>query len=498
MLTTGANFTALLKISALLLLGYVFTKIVYNVFLHPLRSYPGPLLARATLLVYQREIMKGYSHIWFQDLHKKYGPVVRCSPNILSFLEPEVWKDVYGYKSPSFAKDVYHFYGPDPHGEPPGLLRADDISHARQRKLISNAFSDKALKEQEQLLKGYVQTLVERLTDIARGKDGGKTDIIEWYNFTTFDIMADLTFGEDLGQLRNSSYSPWVTALFGFVKFVAIGRIGRDWPGLTRLLGLLVPAEIRAQGETHLNFAAEKVDKRMARKTDRPDIWTYVMKGSDTEGKGLAPSELYSNGQVFMLGGTETTATLLSGLTYLLLKNPEKLKRLTQEVRNAFKSFNDMTMTRISQLEYLQACIDEGLRLYPPVAGSVPRIAPECGAKVCGRWVPSGTTVQNPIYAASRSPTNFKNPDTFAPERFLQEGATEYGSDKRDASSPFSYGPRNCVGKNLAYHEMRLILASLLLQFNIELCPEVGNWLHQKNFILWEKQPLLIKLSLAH
>ena len=166
------------------------TKIFYNLLLHPLRTYPGPLLARATLLVYQKQILNGHPHLWLQDLHRIYGPVVRCSPNILSFIEPEVWKDVYGYKATSFLKDIKHFYGPDAYGSPPGLMRADNVNHAHQRKLVSHAFSDKALKDQEQLLKDYAKTLIDRLYGIAVGNNGRKADLVKWYNFLTFDIMV--------------------------------------------------------------------------------------------------------------------------------------------------------------------------------------------------------------------------------------------------------------------------------------------------------------------
>lgn len=71
--------------------GYAILKIFYNLFLHPLRRFPGPLLARATVITYQRKILQGYSHKWLQDLHEKYGPIVRCSPNDLSIIEPKVW-----------------------------------------------------------------------------------------------------------------------------------------------------------------------------------------------------------------------------------------------------------------------------------------------------------------------------------------------------------------------------------------------------------------------
>ncbi|KAH7410057.1 cytochrome P450 [Phaeosphaeria sp. MPI-PUGE-AT-0046c] len=387
--------------------------------------------------------------------------------------KPEVWKDVYGRRASSFQKDIQFSYGPDVYGGAPGIVRADNESHSRQRKLVSHAFSDKALKDQESLLKSHVGILTEKLEKIAAS--GSVTDMVKWYNFTTFDIMSDLTFGESLNQLTGSKYSDWVEAVFGFVKAVSYARIGREW-GLTGLLHALLPADIKAKRQGHINFAAENVDKRMAQKTERPDLWTYVTKNSHIEGQELNLDELHSNGATFMLAGTETTATLLSGLTYILIQNPEKLARLTKEIRSSCRTFDDLTMTNLSQLQYLQACLEEGLRLYPPVPSGLPRVTPK----------------------EARSPKNFKNPEKFAPERYLPEGAKEYAGDRKEAHQPFSFGPRNCLGKNLAYHEMRLILASMLLHFNWELSAITGDWLDQECYFIWAKKPLLVKLTPAH
>lgn len=126
-------------------------------------------------------MLQGYSHLWIQELHKKYGPVVRTAPGKLSCIDPGVWKDVYGHRASAFTKSV-EFYGPDPHGSPPGLLRADNVGHARQRKTVSHAFSDKALKDQEPLLKGYVVLLIEKLKGMAA--QGEQPNIVEWCTYT--------------------------------------------------------------------------------------------------------------------------------------------------------------------------------------------------------------------------------------------------------------------------------------------------------------------------
>ncbi|KAH7378272.1 benzoate 4-monooxygenase cytochrome P450 [Pyrenochaeta sp. MPI-SDFR-AT-0127] len=489
MLASNSKAFLALLFLPVLLVGYAITRICYNLFWHPLRKFPGPLLARATIITYQWKSLQGFSHKWLQHLHEKYGPVVRCSPNELSIIEPAVWKDIYGHRATSFVKEP-EFYGEDAYGSPAGIIRADNFHHGLQRKLVSHAFSDKALRDQEQCLQGYVALLIERLKEASMK---GAADMVEWYNFTTFDIMADLTFGESLGQLNTSTYSPWVKATFSFLKVVSIMRVCRSWPGIAMLLQALVPADVQKKRETHIAFTKDRVNERMARKTDRPDIWTLITKYD--EGKGLEPGELHNNGLTFMVAGTETTATLLSGLTYLLLKNPIKLNRLTTEVRTAFSSFDDMTMSKLSQLTYLNACLNEGLRMYPPVPAGLPRRTPDSGAMVCGHWVAGGTIIQCPMYAAFHSSKNWTEPETFAPERFLPENEKQYSHDRKDVFNPFSYGPRNCLGKNLAYHEMRLILASVLLHFDLKLSDPTDQWLDQEVHILWEKGPLFVTLT---
>jgi cytochrome P450 len=368
---------------------YTIARIFYNVFLHPLRSYPGPLLGRATAIYSHKHNLSGDFHLFLHKLHLKYGPVVRYAPTEISYIEADVYKDVYGHRASSFQKS-FIFYGPDSFGSPPGIIRAENVAHARQRKLVSHAFSDKALREQESLLKGYVDLLIGKLKE--RGSKGEKVDMVKWYNFTTFDIMADLTFGEPLQLLQESKYTPWVATIFGHINYISIVTVIRQW-GLERLVAMCLPLKSAEKRKIHMKYSSDRVDKRLARKTDRPDIWTYITRHSEDEehkSKGLLPTEMYSNGALFMLAGTETTATLLSGLTYYLLKNPEKMARLVKEVHTAFTSLDDMHINELSKLPYLHACIEEGLRVYPPVPGILPRIVPQGGANISGRWVSGG------------------------------------------------------------------------------------------------------------
>lgn len=204
--------------------------------------------------------------------------------------------------------------------------------------------------------------------------------------------------------------------------------------------------------------------------------------------------KLQMNASLLIVAGSETTATLLSGATFLLLTNPDALAKLTAEVRSTFADDADITLSSVSSLTYMLACLDESLRRYPPVVIGLPRVVPKGGATVAGQFVPEGTTVAVWHYAISQDPKLWTDPNGFHPERFL--GDPRFKGDVLEAMQPFSLGPRNCLGKNLAYAEMRLILAKIVFNFDMRIADESRGWLEgQKAFTVWDKPPLQVYLT---
>jgi len=171
----------------------------YNLFLHPLRSFPGPKLAAASCLPKIRQALRGDGISWIVDLHLNYGEVVRVAPNELSFSGANAYKEIYGHRKagqPALTKDPKFYLTP---GEStPNIVSAAYESHARQRRIFANAFSDRALKMQEPLFLTYVNKLVEKLRSTAEHNPNEKLNMVAMYNATTFDVMGDLTFGEPL------------------------------------------------------------------------------------------------------------------------------------------------------------------------------------------------------------------------------------------------------------------------------------------------------------
>lgn len=134
--------------------------------------------------------------------------------------------------------------------------------------------------------------------------------------------------------------------------------------------------------------------------------------------------------------------------------------------------------------------------MFPPVANIMPRVSPPGGATILGQYVPGGTSIGIHHWSTYHSESNFKQAEEFHPERWMEGKDSEYASDNKKALQPFSYGPRNCIGKNMAYAESRLLLANVLWHFDLELMPESEDWLERTSTgVLWEKPPLVVQLT---
>lgn len=361
--------------------------VTYNLYFHPLRDYPGPRLAAATRLPWYSALLGGRISYWTKQLHDQYGPVVRLAPNEISYTTAEAWKDIYSHRLGHLFLPKYEgFYNPPPGGVH-SILTAPHDQHSRLRRLLSHAFSEKALREQEPLMKVYVDLLIRRLSE--EGKDGAvPLDIVSWYNWTTFDLFGDLMFGEPFDCLKNGDYHPWVSLLFRSIKAQTLFNAASHIPGLVAILRKLQPPQMTKARTEHMALTVEKVEKRLDQGTERHDFMNYILKHNDE--KGMSRPEIRATSFGVIIAGSETTATLLSGTTYHLLRQPEVMKKLVDEVRGSFESENEINLVTVGRLKYMLAVLDEGLRMYPPVPVGLPRRVPHPGEMINGKFVPPG------------------------------------------------------------------------------------------------------------
>lgn len=488
---SGATMLALLFIARFLI------RIVQRQFFHPLRSVPGPWANSVSELPATLALVRGYQHIYYSWLHEKYGPVVRISPDELSFVSADAREEIYGVrkgglnmeKSPIFLGAVASVDGQT------GLSLAVNGEHSRQRRALGYLFTNSALLQQESLLRLHVHKLVAVLKKMAL--ENRPVDFSSWYTYIAFDVMGDLCFAEPFGCLDQASATEWSTSVINVF-------VSATWTqGIRRLCGvgtwleylmskLLVPAKAADWRKIHLKNSREKTIHRLADgDRDHPDFIYQILNNESK--KSLSQMEIILNMAMFISAGTDTTATALTGWTYFVCTHPDVHRRLVGEVREAFVVDDDIKWETARKLPYLEATIYEALRLFPPSAASQQRIVPPGGATIDGYYVPAGKTVAVSPWAAARSHLNFHEPDMFRPERWLGDDE-KFSNDHLNASLPFGTGPRACIGKNLAYLEMRLILSHLLWNFDIEL----ARGAHEEKNQVWGFDGKMKPMKLFH
>jgi len=286
--------------------------------------------------------------------------------------------------------------------------------------------------------------------------------------------------------------------IFDTIKIGKMIRFLDEFKTIKAVIMYLMPTSIKRRAEDHYALSTSKIRKRMARGVgDRNDFISYIMK---TDGTGLSEEDMERNASTLIVAGSETTATTLSALMYFLLKKPEKYARLTEEVRSSFEADEEITLQAAQALPYLQACIEEALRLFPAVPIGAPRQVTSGGGYIDSLYLPAKTLIEVPQWTTHRSEVNFRNPDEFVPERWLPADHVwylpKYQNDNKSVAQTFSYGPRSCLGKNLAYHEMRFTLSRIFKNFDFELQPEADLWVERcGNYFFWDKPPLPVKVK---
>lgn len=197
------------------------------------------------------------------DLHQRYGPIVRVAPEILSFNHPDAMKEIRGHRKHGAGengKDPIHMAAARKN-----IIGANREDHARYRRTLAHGFSAQAMMNQQPIILKYVNLLFDRLEDSAE-HGTVSIDLVSWFNYTTFDIIGDLSFGESFGCLENSSYHPWVKLIFDSLKNAAWAVNLNRYALLVRGLKMLIPKEVANKLAENKRLTQEKVRKRLVSK----------------------------------------------------------------------------------------------------------------------------------------------------------------------------------------------------------------------------------------
>nr|ABB69054.1 cytochrome P450 [Helicoverpa armigera] len=304
----------------------------------------------------------------------------------------------------------------------------------------------------------------------------------------TMDCIGSCAFGVDtnvMEKTENNIFRKIADLIFDIQGFRAFKNVARAiWPSVFYGLGFRAfPREI----DNFFNNLMSGIFKgREYKPTNRNDFVDLVLKlsnnktmtgdsllnmKSDADKKVVLEVDeemLVAQCVLFFAAGFETSSTTLSYALYELAKNPEAQEKALAEVDEYLRRHdNTLKYECVAGTPYLEACVDEALRLYP-VLGLLTREVAEDYTFPSGLEVEKGLRVHLPVYHLHHHPEHFPDPEQFRPERFLAENKQNI---KPYTYMPFGEGPRICIGMRFARMQMAAGLLTLLKKYRVELAP---------------------------
>ncbi|KAH7327080.1 cytochrome P450 [Rhexocercosporidium sp. MPI-PUGE-AT-0058] len=485
------HWTGLLLSSTVL---YFLGLIIYRLTLHPLAKYPGPFLAKITDLDNVYHVWMWDRHVNFMKCHEKYGPIYRYGPNRLSFNTSSALHSIHGFKA---NVQKASFYTAFQTGIPSSFSLIDKVRHGQRRRVIAHAFSERALKGVEDGFLKNIRTWCGRLRELG-GNGGGGLDMSKWCTYLTFDVMGSLAFGRSFNMSTSpkNHYVPNLMRQGGIFAHYngnmlwayGWGLTSRLFPGITAGRNAF-RAYAKLQAQERVNLGVEGNDVK--------DFFHYLIEAKDPEtGEGFTMNELWGEANLIIIAGSETTSTVLAGIFFYLTHNLDVLEKVKSEVRTVFEGCDSEDIVsgpKLNDCVYLRACLEETLRMAPPVPGPLPREVCAGGAEIDGELIPEGVDVSVGIYSIQHNASYFPEPYAFRPERWIIRDSIKGAGDSKvenlydgvgvgkeeveiaqKAFCAFSFGSRGCIGKNMAYMELMLAMARVLFLFDIETAGTLG------------------------
>lgn len=355
---------------------------------------------------------------------------------------------------------------------------------------MSHTFSAKSIGQFEQYIHANLDLFYQKWTKLSKEAKNSQSgyasiDALNWFNYLAFDIIGDLAFGAPFGMLekekdeatiQKTPSSPPTTAPAIQVlnrRGEVSGTLG-CFPQLKPYAKHL-PDKFFSQGveavENLAGIAIARVNQRLENPdVGRVDLLARLMEGKDASGEKLGREELTAEALTQLIAGSDTTSNTSCAILYWVLRTPgvvEKLrKELDDNIGEGVPSYD-----AVKDLPYVQNVISETMRIHSTSSLGLPRLTPMATpenpnpkpVEILGYAFPPGTALSVPAYTIHHSKELWgKDADEFVPDRWNEDRITK---KQQDSFIPFSYGPRSCVGRNVAEMELKCIVATVFRNF---------------------------------
>lgn len=391
------------------------------------------------------------------DLSRKFGDPMTL-PTVMGRMvlavSPEGIKQIFSADPETFVPTLGDGIGPILRN---GLLFQRGAVHKRSRKLLTPPFHGARMRAYGNMMRETARR------HAAEWKPGQPFTMIDVAQSLTLDVIIEAVFGVARSERVATFRKDTLDALGAFSPFIFIKAFQRELFGLGPWARILRNySKVRDQvyaliAEYRRNLAG------------REDILSLLLSAKDEEGNGLSDPEIMDQLVTIVFAGHETTAIALAWAFYELHRNPEVLARLRAELDTLYAASGDAPDPEaIARLPFLEAVVNETLRLYPPVHILHRRLARPL--TLLGWELPPGTVVAAGAYATHRLESIYPEPGKFKPERFLGRTFTPFDF------LPWGGGARRCLGMPFAMYELKIVIATLIREYRLRLLDagEVG------------------------
>ena len=325
--------------------------------------------------------------------------------------------------------------------------------HKQRRKLLLPPFHGERMQVYGQLICNLTRNILRNLKPEQSFKARRVTQEVSLQ--VIFEAVYGLQDNERATELKQR-----ITKLANVFESTLASTL-LFFPWIQRDLGAWSPWGnfLRQQKAINTAIYQEIAERRKEDHSQRQDILSLMMLAQDETGQGMSDHQLRDELMTLMLAGHETTATAIAWGLYWIHRYPEVKAKLRGEIASLGTNPDPMA---IAKLPYLDAVCKETLRIYPIAMLTFPRMVLE-STELLGYKLETGQVVMGCIYLLHQRDDLYPQPDQFKPERFLSREFSAY------EFFPFGGGKRRCVGEALAMLELKLVLGTIVAEYDLEL-----------------------------
>ncbi|RAH61296.1 cytochrome P450 pisatin demethylase [Aspergillus piperis CBS 112811] len=484
------------------------SRMVYLCYFHPLAPYPGPFWARFTNLWRFFTFVSGQLHLAEQQLHQKYGPVVRVAPNWLSFSSLEDFDAIYGFNK-SVEKGDFYAFGRSPSQREASIFstKSETIHRQKKKKVLGPALSSSKVGRYEPVIEEHVAVLLSRLEASRHptGEGVSTANVAPLVTRFTLDTMLEILFGSAIAsnpytdsaaagaicsQLRKITKTAWSYSLWPMY-----GWVMNSWIINSFSRGLLYNKDGAQTGMAGLAAAVHRAIMRNPQhviQSPKPGIVKSWLEVPVDDANHMREPEVLAEAMNMIFAGPGSMAAALTAIIHHL--GSEEGQGWQVKIRRK-AAVSSQSITAATIPIELQAVIKETMRFQGVFPTAFPRVIKSGAEGVIPSLstpLPVGTTVSANTYVLGRSREIWGDDvDQWIPERWT--GDAEHRRQMETKFVVFSKGPRGCVGKDLALIILAKSVMGLILQWQIR---SVGSlrgksWLEMQYDDCWlELRPL--------